>query len=170
MYIPYIPVIENFAEMFDLLSNLPVLQERLQNLHDLESLVNQRLGDLDEVQKLKAQRIEIATTLNDAKKIKQDAEIEASAFLNRAREEQQRTHAALEAAMAKYDTMMADADAIKSRGEAVLATNIIREGEIARREKELAEKISAAEARERLAAETVELLNERRRKTMEIWQ
>ena len=96
MQIPFIPEIEGYADMVDLLANVPQLQQRLKDLKVLEDQVNKLIGSYADVQDIKQAKIQAAMTADEAKQLLIDSRIQSAALVGKAQEQHDRLMAVIE--------------------------------------------------------------------------
>jgi DNA repair exonuclease SbcCD ATPase subunit len=170
MQIPYIPEISGYSEMVDLLANVPLLQERLKKLHELETLVNNSLGDLNEVQKLKAQKHEITTRLAEAQEAKQLALDQAKIIMDQATADVQKIQSNIDREAAKYHAKLKEVQE-KEIELSHRRADVERLGaETSAKEKDLNRLLAEATMREKVAGNLIHDFTVRKQKVLEIFE
>lgn len=165
----FIEPIENYSDMVDLLSNMPVLKERLENLKKIEDHVLSQLGTLDEVRAIQAQKDEALTKLEEAKEIKAAAAVDASNIMATAQIEANKIKAQIDSEMADYQRRMKEIAEREHAVEVREGDARLREAKLGDQETRMDKKLKDIVDRESVLQETDKTLKQKRDQTMAIW-
>lgn len=104
----FIPPIEGYSEMMDLLTNMPLLQERLANLKTVQDEVDRRMSVYKDLENIQAQRDAATTLREEAKETLALAQAQADDLRKSMLSEQAVVKAKIDADWEEYQRRMKD--------------------------------------------------------------